>query len=124
MLVNMQLLLAVALKTPYRVGKPRDSASCEKSFHFRTRWLVQCLCQLGNVTCSVWWPETHTHSVGILCGEEFALGQGRVSALKHLVLLGWVVLDKAAWEFGTVRVVTALAGTTVYAVQCTDQGLN
>lgn len=32
MLVNVQLLLAVALKTPYRDGKPRDSESCEKRF--------------------------------------------------------------------------------------------
>lgn len=68
--------------------------------------------------------DTHTHSVGLLCGEEFPLGQGRVSTLKHLVLLRWVVLDRAAWEFGTVQLVTGLAGAAVCAVQCTDQGLN
>lgn len=66
----------------------------------------------------------HTCSVGLLCSEEFPLGQGSVSALKRLALLGWVVLDRAAWEFGTVQLVTGLAGATGYAVQCTDQGLN
>lgn len=63
----------------------------------------------------------HTCSVGLLCREELPLGQGRVSTLKHLVLLGWVVLDRAAWELGTVQLVTGLAGATGYAVQCTDQ---
>ncbi|XP_031971342.1 death-associated protein-like 1 isoform X1 [Corvus moneduloides] len=56
--------------------------------------------------------------------EEFPLGQERVSALKLFALLGWVVLDRAAWEFGSVQLVTGPAGATVYAVQCTDQGLN
>lgn len=66
----------------------------------------------------------HACSVGLLCREEFPLGQGRVSALKLLALLGWEVLDRAAWEFGGVQLVTGPAGATVYAVQCTDQGLN
>lgn len=34
MLVNMQLFLAVALKTPYRDEKPRENESCEKRFQY------------------------------------------------------------------------------------------
>lgn len=51
MLVNVQLLLAVALKIPYKDGKPRDSENCEK--RFQSTLLVQCPCQFGNVTCAV-----------------------------------------------------------------------
>lgn len=42
----------------------------------------------------------HTWPVGLLCREEFPLGQGRDSALKHLVLLGWVVLAELLGRSG------------------------
>lgn len=45
MLVNMQLFLAVALKTPYRDGKPRDDESCEKRF-----WYML----VGSMSLSAW----------------------------------------------------------------------